>query len=47
MAHLHRTANKSTGGHLTIGQLALRGTPRQPKESAEPQLQEESTEPQL
>jgi hypothetical protein len=38
-------AHKSIGGHLTIGQLAPCGTPRQQEETVESQ-QEESVEPQ-
>jgi hypothetical protein len=45
MIHIRRTARKSTKGHLTIGQLAPRGTPRKQEETVEPQ-QEDSTEPQ-
>jgi hypothetical protein len=52
MVHIHRTARKSTRGHLTIMQLAPCGTPCQQEESVEPQEmepvepQQESTEPQ-
>jgi hypothetical protein len=37
MVHIHRIARKSTGGHLTVGQLAPRGILRQLEETAEPQ----------
>jgi hypothetical protein len=37
MVHIHCTARKSTGGHLTVGQLAPRGTPHQEEELVEPQ----------
>jgi hypothetical protein len=52
MVHIRHTASNSTQGHLTIRQLAPRGTPRQQEESTEPQQlehvepeQEESAEP--
>jgi hypothetical protein len=35
MVYIYRTACKSTGGHLTVGQLAPHGTPRQQVESGE------------
>jgi hypothetical protein len=35
MVNIHRTARKSTAGHLTVRQLAPRGTPHQPEETAE------------
>jgi hypothetical protein len=35
MVHIRCTARKSTGGRLTIEQLAPRGTLRQPEETAE------------
>jgi hypothetical protein len=43
VVHIHCTARKSTGGHLTIGHLAHCGTPRHQEELVEPQ-QEESAE---
>jgi hypothetical protein len=45
MVHIRRTTRKSTGGHLTIGLLAPRDTPRRQEETVELQ-QEESAEPQ-
>jgi predicted DNA-binding protein (UPF0251 family) len=45
MVHIYRTTRKITRGHLTIRQMAPRGTPRQQLEPVELQ-QEESTEPQ-
>jgi hypothetical protein len=36
MIHIHRTAHKSTGGHLTIGQLVPYGTLCQQEEPVEP-----------
>jgi hypothetical protein len=45
MVHIRRTARKSTGGPLTIRQLAPRDTPRQQEEIVEPQ-QKVSVEPQ-
>jgi hypothetical protein len=44
MVHIHHTTRKSTGGHLTVRQLALHGTPCQQEEPVEP-LQLESVEP--
>jgi hypothetical protein len=53
MVHIRCTAHKSTGGHITIGQLAPRSTLQQQEETVEPQRlesvvpqQEESAEPQ-
>jgi hypothetical protein len=46
MVHIHHTTHKSTGGHLTIRQLAPHGTPHQHEEHVEPQ-QEEPIELQL
>jgi hypothetical protein len=45
MVHFHRIAHKSTGGCLTVSQLALHGNPCQQEEPVEPQ-QEESAGPQ-
>jgi hypothetical protein len=45
MVHICHVAHKSTGGHLTIGQLAPRGTSCQQEETMEPQ-QEMFIEPQ-
>jgi hypothetical protein len=36
MVNIHYAARSSTGGHLTIGQLAPCSTPRQQEESIEP-----------
>jgi hypothetical protein len=45
MVHTYHTTHKSTGGHLTVGQLAPRGTPRYQEEPVELQ-QLEPIEPQ-